>query len=383
MLRICVVLLALCLLVGCSGHKEEEPAKKTVVTPSTTELRGVWVAYYELDKLLSGCDAKEAEKAITAMVDHVAERGLNTIFFHLRGNGDAYYSSKVYPVADGVKDLIAKGFDPLACAVTAAHARGMELHAWINPYRLGKRKGVEDLPTFTHEGVTYYAPHDDGVQQLIIRGIREILDNYEVDGVQFDDYFYPLSALPTDKPGEMEKTAFAAYQKKHPAATVGDFRREGVSSLIRQVHTLAQKQRIPFGVSPAGDGERVKEGMYADVMGWMAAGEIDYVCPQLYFGFDHDTYPFHEILEQWLSYEREVGVKLYVGLALYKVGENDRYAGSGEEEFTAHDSVMARQINFLRTREGVEGFGLFSYIYLTPQNEIARREWAALTKVLG
>lgn len=397
MKRGCCLWLSLLLLfaTGCGSTEQPSAPTPSAVGKATGEMRGVWVTYYELDELLDGKTPQTAGQAIDDMMKRCADYGLNTVFFHVRGNSDAYYASEAYPAAPSVAALLKEGFDPLEQAVAAAHAYGLELHAWINPYRVGKDAArAQGMATFTYEEVTYYAPHDDKVQALILDGVREVVEHYGVDGVQFDDYFYPAGGVPDDQPADFEKEAFAAYQEEAggDAGTIGDWRRMGVDSLIRQVHNITKSRAgCVFGVSPAADADRVREELYADVLGWMGRADmVDYICPQVYFGFEHETYPFHRTVTKWLGYQRHEQVKLYVGLALYKTGQADKYAGSGEKEWQTHESIMARSVNWLRTREGVDGFSFFSWRHFTPEDtdlsadagKIAQNELKALREVL-
>lgn len=351
------------------------------------------MAYYELDALLSNTTPSTAKSAIDNVVNTCADYGLNTIFFHVRGNSDAYYRSTVYPTAKSVVSLLKQGFDPLAYAIEAAHKKGLKLHAWINPYRVGKGdKAAED--TFAYDGTLYYRPHDKGVQETILQGVAEVVEKYEVDGVQFDDYFYPVGAVPEDKPAAFEKEAYAAHQKElgDKALSIGDWRRSAVDGLIEDVYRAVHKRSdCVFGISPAGDAKRVRERMYADVLSWInRTDRVDYICPQIYFGFDHETYPFHRTVKEWISYPRAESVKLCIGLSLYKVGQKDDYAGTGATEWQTHNTILARQVNWLRTEESIDGFSLFSYGWLQPDTKdlsadalkTAKKELTALKEAL-
>ena len=343
----------------------------TTAAPSatrTTEMRGVWLSYYEIDALLNGKTAAAAGAALDELMQTCASYGLNTVFFHVRGNSDAYYASQQYSAATSVKSLLAAGFDPLQRAVQAAHKNGLKLHAWVNPYRVGKDKTRARVDkTFTYQDTLYYMPHE-AVQQLVVAGVREIVQNYAVDGVQFDDYFYPEGGVPTDQPAAFEKTAFSAWQKKNSSGTIGDWRRSCVDALIRDVYKAVHTRAgCVFGVSPDADADKDHDRLYADVTEWMnRADRLDYVCPQVYYGFEHETRPFHKMVQQWRGYKRRSSVQLYVGLALYKAGQADAYAGSGADEWQTHDSIMARSVNWLRTRKDCGGFAFFSYAYFNP-----------------
>jgi len=336
------------LLCGCAAAQEPAPAPSP--TPPAV-MQGVWLSYIELDEMLAYGDPQRAADAIAAAMATCADEGLNTVFFHVRAHGDAYYPSTVWPAAE----TAIAGFDPLAVAVTEAHARGIALHAWVNPYRIGAAPTDADGVTFEKSGKWYYAPSDPAVRQSVLDGVREILDNYAVDGIHFDDYFYPAGMRAAGEPFE-----------DVPAGTdVAAWRRTQVDALVSAVWGLCRQRGRVFGVSPAADAERNRNEAYADVTRWMTeAGYIDYICPQLYVGFRHQTKPFLSLLAQWTALPRREGVALYIGLALYKVGlENDPYAGTGGDEWAADADVIPRQIEAVR--EAADGYALFRLGNLT------------------
>lgn len=341
------------LAVGCAGallcgcH-----TAAPTPTPSVTNdvMRGVWLSYIELDAALEGSTPQEAEEAIHNMMDTCAKNGLNTVFFHVRAHGDAYFPSAVWRAAASASALIQSNFNPLACAVDAAHQRGIALHAWINPYRIGKAP-VSDALCFAKDGTWYYAPNDPAARQLVLDGVREILDNYAVDGIHFDDYFYPAGMHPQGEP----------FEAIPPGADVTAWRQAQVDALVSGVYGLCRQRGKLFGVSPAADVEKNLNQAYANVTRWMTeAGYLDYVCPQLYVGFRHQTKPFIPWLTRWVNLPRRHGVKLYVGLALYKVGlPHDPYAGSGADEWSTDTDILPRQM--AAAEEQTDGYVLFRY----------------------
>lgn len=343
----------LCVLVlmvsGCRHSEAPAPSPDTEVP-----LQGVWVSFIELDEILDGASPPEAAAAIAAMMDTCAANGLNTVYFHLRAHGDAYYPSQVWPAAKTAEAVIAAGFDPLSCAVEEAHERGIALHGWVNPYRIGSAPDTR-ATCFEKNGVWYYAPNDPRARQIVLDGVREILDNYAVDGIHFDDYFYPAGMVQTAEPFEDIPTG----------ADVGGWRRTQVDALVSGVYGLCRGRGRVFGVSPAADIARNRNELYADITRWMTeAGYIDYICPQLYVGFRHETKPFASLLAEWTTLPRQEGVALYVGLALYKVGlPNDPYAGSGAEEWVTNEDIIPRQIEAVTSV--ADGYVLFRYGNLT------------------
>ncbi|MBQ7088196.1 MAG: family 10 glycosylhydrolase [Clostridia bacterium] len=336
------------LLCGCRSAATPPP-----VAVTDTTVRGVWLSYIELDEMLTGRTPQEAARAIDQAVEVCVQNGLNTLFFHVRAHADAYFPSAVWEPAAAARTLLADGFDPLACAVDAAHARGIALHAWLNPYRIGSAPADGDC--FIKNGVWYYQPNSPQVRQNLLEGVREILDTYAVDGIHFDDYFYPAGMAPDGEP-------FETIPKD---ADVTLWRQTQVDTLISGVYGLCRQRGRLFGVSPAADIDKNRTQSYADVARWMAGtGYIDYVCPQLYVGFRHQTKPFLSLLEEWRALPRREGVRLYIGLALYKVGlDRDPYAGTGDTEWATDTAIIPRQIE--ATEKNTDGYVLFRWGNLT------------------
>lgn len=365
------------------------------------ELRGVWLSYIELNALFSGKTVDQAKAVLDEIMDNCVAYHLNTVFFHVRANSDAYYNSALFSPAASVKELIDQGFDPLAYAVSAAHSRGLELHAWVNPYRIGskleyKAAGIDDY--FQAGDRYYYIPSSIEVQTLVLDGLRELTRNYAIDGIQFDDYFYPDSdAIPSDAPAEFERADYEAYTAAGGRLTVDNWRRSHVDSLIAASYTVAHSRPgCVFGVSPSHNYLKTYTRMYADTAKWLStAGYVDYLCPQIYFGFDHQSSAFDETLDQWLGYKRSNRVQLYVGLGLYKVGiAPDQYAGeAGKNEWAESGDLMKRSVEYAREKQ-ISGLLFYSYTFFdettsrslsggqTYDAEAARREVENLLSVL-
>ncbi len=316
------------------------------------------MSYTDLNILLSDRDPIQAAAALDEAMDTCVEYGLNTVFFHVRSHNDARYNSRVYAPSSDAAALLQEGFDPLAYAVQAAHRRGLQLHAWINPYRIGATRPDSDSPAhFQKEDTWYYVPSDPAARQLVLDGVREILDGYEVDGIHFDDYFYPSTMA---KEGESFESI--------PADTdVIAWRQSQVDMLVSAVHGLCRSRGRVFGISPAANMDNMVESG-ANVKRWLSQrGYVDYLIPQLYTGFLHETHPFPALLSQWTALPRREEIRLYVGLALYKTDTTDPYAGSGGEEWRSHHDIITRQIQLLSA--STDGFVLFRYGFLTESSE--------------
>ncbi|MBQ3141005.1 MAG: family 10 glycosylhydrolase, partial [Clostridia bacterium] len=351
------------------------------------ELRGVWISFYELSDVT---EYEDYVNRIDTMFDAVAAQGLNAVFFHARPMSDAMYRSEIFPFShiigfkagDKAVQGVDPGYDPLKYAVSAAHERGLQLHAWINPYRVwNSSDDVDDLsaqnPAYVWrndsdasndgwviewEDRIYYNPGVAEVRALIVDGVREIVSNYDVDGIHFDDYFYPTADA------EFDEDTYQAYRDAGGTLALDDWRRENVNALVRDVYAAVKElDDIPFGISPAANIVKNYEQLYADVMLWASVpGYVDYLCPQIYFGFKHQTLPFLPTLSDWMELRTCAQVKMYVGLPTYKLGEKDSGAGGKAEqrEFINETAIIARMVEALRVQQA-DGFVLYSYTSVT------------------
>ena len=363
MRKIAFLAALLLLLTGCTPTRA--PSLSAPLN-FTDNLRGIWVSFIELDAAFANADMVSARAYINAVMDRVQADGFNTVFWHVRAHGDAYYASDVFPVADSVKGLLGGGFDPLAYAIQAAHTRGLSLHVWINPYRLGA-DATEAVckDVYGWEDTFYYVPSSLTVQRCILDGVRELVEGYSIDGVQFDDYFYPVG-LPS------EACAFEAFPN---GISVAEGRRAAVNALIAATYAVVHsREGLLFGVSPTGNLTRNRDLLYADTARWLAvSGYVDYLCPQLYSGFENETLPFETQLADFAVLPRVDGVRLYAGLALYKTGETDAFAGKGAAEWQQNGDVLARQIR-LAQENGCNGVSLFRYDHWTAEGNTIRQQ---------
>ena len=359
-----------------------KPTTTTSQTSGTTmprptrddEMRAVWVSYIEVAELFNGCStAAQARAATDALMDKMVRYKMNTVFFHVRANSDAYYISSLFKTATAVEKLVKAGFDPLAYAVEAAHKRGIELHAWINPYRVGKQAAyiVGNTPTMQDEsGRYYYVPTSAVAQKLILDGVREIVNKYAVDGIQYDDYFYPSGLLKEKTVYNFESADYEAYRGAGGSLSVADWRRAGVDALIAGTHTVTSAKGVVFGVSPAVSADNTYTALYADCRKWLAeSGYVDYLCPQVYTGFEHGGSPFDKMVDAWMGYPRHSSVDLYIGVALYKIGlKSDPYAGAGKTEWAQNSDIMKRSVEYLRTKK-IKGLFFYSFSYFEPASK--------------
>ena len=185
--------------------------------------------------------------------------------------------------------------------------------------------------------------------------MANIVENYDVDGIHFDDYFYPTTDLTFDA---------ATYQASGSSLTQADWRRENVNKLVHDVYA-AVKEANPdclFGISPQGNVDINYNGQFADVRTWVSEpGYVDYICPQIYYGYRNGTAPYAETVALWDSMIKVDTIKLYVGIAAYKVGTVDTWAGEGKNEWIDTTDILARMVKTARKAEHYGGIVIYSY----------------------
>ena len=363
------------------------------------EWRAVWVSYLEWAAMdFSTEDAFRA--GVVQLLDNCAGLGLNTVLAQVRPFGDALYRSTLFPwshLCTGVQGQD-PGFDPLDVLLQEAHTRGISVEAWVNPYRL--RSSAAMPPNLadgnlanTHpewvctvdEGL-YLNPAVSAAADYVVQGVAELVQNYAVDGIHFDDYFYPT----TDE--SIDAAQFAASGAGNLAA----WRRENVTALVRAVHDTvkAADPTLRFGISPQGNPDNDENQQYSDVTGWLASGGgdavVDYLCPQVYWGQGfalHNgstRFAFENIVPAWLAYPRAEGVALYFGLGAYRVGVGD--GGSNENSLSGWSTgrALADQVAFLR-EQGAGGWALYRYgsLFGPEQTSLAAAECGALAAADG
>ncbi|HJB22416.1 MAG TPA: family 10 glycosylhydrolase [Candidatus Fournierella merdavium] len=364
-----------------SAPASDAPAPDTSVPAAPAEqageYRAMWVSYLEWESFDFSSEAAFAADA-DAMMQNCADLGLNVVIAQVRPFADALYPSELFPwshLCTGAQGGD-PGFDPLAVLVEAAHSRGLELEAWLNPYRvrLNATRPAGELaassPALLHpewvkevDGGLYFDPSLPEVRQLITDGVLEILRNYDVDGIHFDDYFYPTTDPSFDA---------AEYTAAASGLSLEEWRRENVNQLMRQVYAAvkAEKPAVRFGVSPQGNMDNNYNSQYSDVSLWMAeGGYVDYVLPQLYWGYGYTTgsgstrYAFENISAEWAALERAPSVALYFGLGAYRIGDGDggNYDAAQSGWQTGH--TLADMVATGR-QLGADGYVLYRYDFL-------------------
>ena len=321
------------------------------------EMRGLWIAtVYGLDfPSAAGLSAKTLAEELDGIVAFAKENGFNTLMFQARPAADALYRSEIFPASVFVSGVAGQppdgGFDCLAYLVGRAHREEIAVYAWVNPLRAGcgsparpfdRAALAENSPAALHpewtvayaDGKLYFDAGIPAVRALVADGVREICENYAVDGVIFDDYFYPAPV--GDTPFD-DAAAFAAYGGDF--ANVGDFRRDAVNKLVELCYDTvkAVDDKIRFGVSPRGIwknlsdavGGRATRGaeayseIYCDALAWVRGGYVDFLAPQIYWSFEDPAAPFGTLADFWSRALAGSGVDLYIGHGVYRYAEGD------------------------------------------------------------
>lgn len=357
------------------------------------EMRGIWVStVYSLDYPESATvDDEELRRQADEILDSSKAMGMNAVFLQVRPSADAFYESDYYPWSrylSGTQGLAPEnGFDPLKYWVEAAHERGMELHAWINPYRVTRSGESEyqalsaDNPARQHpewlikyDGNYYFDPALPEVRRLVTDGALEIVNNYDVDGIHLDDYFYPGQDFADQ----------ASYEKYGSGfSDIGDFRRDNVNQLIRMLdeELHAADSDLSFGVSPSGiwaNKSTLPEGSdtagtesysryYADSVYWAEAGIVDYLAPQIYWNIGYSIADYQILANWWSDMLEGTGVKLYIGMADYKAAE-----AAGDPSSAWYGTAeLERQMNLNRSISGISGEIHFRYRLIESDAQIS------------
>lgn len=297
------------------------------------ELRGAWVATVANIDWPKNKNASSGEqiKELIDIFDKLKDAGMNAIFFQIRTECDALYNSPYEPWSHwltGAQGTEPKPFyDPLEFAIAEAHKRGMELHAWFNPYRAEKKTG--DYPLSPHH-VTLRKPEwilnfpdykmlDPGnpqVREYVREIVADVVTRYDVDGIHFDDYFYPYGP----KVSNEDSLSFALYHNN--ITNIDDWRRYNINSLMAELNEIikAVKPRVKFGISPFGivrnefagtSGFNSYDILYCDPLNWIENKSVDYVLPQLYWEVGHEKADYAKLLPWWASVTKDV--HLYIG----------------------------------------------------------------------
>ncbi|TYG08001.1 glycoside hydrolase family 10 protein [Klebsiella grimontii] len=418
--KISAVAIAAALLLAHCGSKPPvslvtpmPPATRQPTLPKSHEpVRGVWLTtvsrldWPPLESVNGSITANRRialqQQALTAKLDNLKSLGINTVFFQVKPDGTALWPSKILPWSDMLTGKIGEdpGYDPLKFMLDEAHKRGMRVHAWFNPYRVSvntRPKTVTELNgTLSQVPASVYVLHpewirtsgdrfvlDPGIPEVrdwITSIVAEVVEHYPVDGVQFDDYFY------TESPGSALNDSRTFQQYGQGFAAKADWRRHNTQLLIEQVsRTIKQlNPEVEFGVSPAGvwrnrshdpagsdtRGAAAYDESYADTRLWVQQGWLDYIAPQIYWPFARDAARYDVLAKWWADVVKPTHTRLYIGVALYKVGEPSK----NEPDWMINGGVpeLKKQLDLNESMPQIQGTILFRENYLNqPQTQQA------------
>lgn len=340
------------------------------------EMRAIWVPYMSLTGI--------TEEKIDAIVDDAEKYGYNAIIFHVRPFADAFYESELFPTSHLARGVQGEelDFDPLEYVIRKAHEKNIEVHAWVNPLRIQHHSGTipsqlsEDNPynifrndsiesndcyVIDYEKGKFFNAGEAGARKYIIDGICEIAERYDVDGIHWDDYFYPADDDSFD-----DSESYERYRAAGGEMSLLEWRTENINMLVGDTYRAVKEidSSIVFGISPQGNiGNCLNMG--ADIYEWCSIeGYIDYICPQIYWSFDHAVAPFDEMCLKWRDIVTSPSVKFYIGLALYKAGSD-----SDNGTWEGADDILAREVRYARGENiAADGFMIYSYEYLNMEN---------------
>lgn len=386
------VLLAIAALPMSSGVKRE--------------VRSVWMAtVWALDWPSSTSSTTAQKNEMVKYLDVLQKNNFNAVYFQVRTMSDAFYKSSYEPWSSYLTGTRGKdpGWDPLAFVVEECHKRGMECHAWVNPYRFSTGsnwstaqdqalKSAGMLLAYTKSDgktTTIMNPGLESVRKRIVDVCKEIISNYDVDGLVFDDYFYPEGIPVTSSAGDYD-----LWQKSGASMTFGDWRRNNVNQMVADVYKMVQQQKpyVRFGISPAGAActsaavaakhgidrcpvasDWQYDGIFSDPVAWLEAGTIDYISPQLYWKTNHKTNPFGPMTKWWSYVAKHFGRHHYASHSISFLNSSNT-TGDWEE--------IGKQVQFSRdyTENEAPGAVFYSAAYVTGKKQSGFGEWLQVNK---
>lgn len=376
-----LILAVISVTVSANHSKNNQKATPVIsndiekaATSDEAEMRGMWVSYISLD--MNGTDYSEESfrNKFTKIIDTAKEYQCNALFVHVRAFGDAFYKSELFPSSHilwGKQGATAK-YDALEIMCEMCKDSNIEIHAWLNPYRIMAGTSEFELSEnnpyvldntigVEYDGGIYLNPAKRDVRKLITNGVQEIIENYPVDGIHFDDYFYPTSDESFDK-AEYNQY-LKAFSSEKDAMPLIKWRQNNVNMLIAEVYQTIKSfdKNIKFGISPQGNIDNDLE-MGADVKSWCECmGYVDYICPQLYYSLENPALGFKAGLERWLEFDLHESLEIYAGFAVYKAGTD------ADEGTWSNGDILKKELEIIRSKK-LDGFVLYDYEAVISEN---------------
>jgi uncharacterized lipoprotein YddW (UPF0748 family) len=365
-----LVIFLLVMVVACQKDEDPldapfDPAKDNIVLPKK-EIRAAWVtSVYNLDWPTTKGNASAQMAELQQILDYCQKMNFNSVILQVRPMADAFYPSSLEPWSQFLTGTQGTdpGYDPLKFAIDESHKRGMEFHAWLNPYRIGPTtytlapshvavKNPDWMVTFSD--TRYFNPGIPEVMEHLKNVVKDIITKYDVDAIHFDDYFYPSGAKSTSNPfGFNDKSA---WEKYGGGKDIHTWRADNVSKMVSEVSQLihSTKPGVLFGISPAGRRENSLD-LYADPLMWLTSKWVDYLAPQIYWEFGYATAPFDQLAAYWNSNAN--GIPMIIGIASYKYKDPAYPAFGSTTQFD-------RQIDLVRQSTNLSGCFFFREKFL-------------------
>lgn len=373
-LRFAILSVLLPIIAGCVAHQPS-----TAIPPPPREFRGVWVATVgNIDwPSKPGLSSDQQQREIIAILDRATELHLNAIVLQVRTACDALYRSDLEPWSAFLTGRQGKPpqpyYDPLEFWVREAHRRGLELHAWFNPFRVSVPSAIHEPPAPSHVSVTrpnwvksygefqWLDPGEPAARQWSIRVILDVVRRYDIDGVHIDDYFYPYPKKGLDFPDD---PSWQRYLHAGGRLSRGDWRRQNLNLFIERLYRSIKYEKpwVKFGISPFGiyrpgeppgvTGFDQYNGLYADVKLWFHRGWCDYLSPQLYWKISSPGQPFGKLLAWWTE-QNWKGRNLWPGLYTGRITGTSTRTSRRTSAWTA--SEILDQIGVTRKQPGASG----------------------------
>ncbi len=350
----------------------------TISAQLKKEFRGVWVATVEnIDwPSAQNLSAQQQKDEYIQLLNLHQANGMNALIVQIRPASDAFYPSPYEPWSaflTGKQGLAPKPYyDPLQFMIEETHKRGMEFHAWMNPYRADTKLSNPQTSNnhitklypewfVTYGDKRYFDPGNKEAQKYVRAIVQDVVNRYDVDAIHFDDYFYPYRIAGKEFPDEK------SYQRYGNGLNIDDWRRSNTDSIIKSLFQVikAENPKCKFGISPFGvwrniekdsiNGSATKAGqtnyddLYADILLWLKNGWIDYVTPQLYWEFEHKAAPYQILVDWWDQHS--YGKDCYIGLGIYRAGSNANWRDKTQ---------LPRMIEAVRATKNINGFAFFS-----------------------
>lgn len=349
------------------------------------DMYGLWVSNVLNIDMPQMTDISTYKAKVQEIINTCLDYKINTIFFQVRTTNDAFYSSKINPTSRYLVGVEGNkmAFDVFAYMIDQARKHDLSIHAWLNPYRVSMQsdlsleeylKTCDDL-NFAKQHPEYLVmdkrgqfilnPSVEAVKRHILNTIDEIIDNYDIDGIHFDDYFYPYGGL-----SEKLDDHISFNQRNDKNQSLDDFRRFHVTDIIRRTYDLIKlsKPKLQFGISPFGiwrnktdehtgshTSPKASESYsneYADSYDWVKKGYVDYICPQIYWSFGHELAPFADIVDFWVETVKDTDVDLYIGHAPYRLGQEGDFENPHE---------IVNQLIYCEQYQVIKGHVFFTY----------------------